>query len=75
VATQIQPDWQKIARDKFPGFTVRGLGPFAVADSTMMVVELFSHLLLANITGRKVHQLSPPQTQPTLRRRIIHIDD
>jgi hypothetical protein len=75
MAGNIQPDWQKIARERFPGFSIRGLGPFAVADSTTMVVELFSHLLLANITGRKVHQLSPPQSQPTLRRRIIHIDD
>jgi hypothetical protein len=70
-----QPDWQKIARERFPGFSIRGLGPFAVADSTTMTVELFSHLLDANMAGRKVHQLLPPTAIPTLRRRIIHIDD
>jgi len=69
-----QPDWRAIARDKFPGFSIRGVGPFAVADSTMMVVELFSHLLNANCIGRKVIQLQPPTARPVLR-RTIHIRD
>jgi hypothetical protein len=73
MAANQQPDWQKIARDKFPGLQVRGLGPFAVADSTTMTVELFSHLLHANAAG-KVIQLKPPTPRPSLR-RTIHIRD
>jgi hypothetical protein len=68
-----QPNWQSIARDNFPGFSIRGLGPFAVADYSTMSVELFSHLLHANATGRKVHQLQIPTARPTLRR--INIRD
>jgi hypothetical protein len=68
-----QPDWQAIARERFPGFSIRGLGPFAVANSSTMTVELFSHLLLANAAGGKVIELHPPKSKPAFRK--IHIRD
>lgn len=74
MAVEVQPNWQRIARDKYAGFQILGTGRFAVPDFYAGKVQLFEHLLLANATGRKVIELNPPKSTRTPVRQI-HIRD
>lgn len=67
MAAQPQTDYRRLAAENFPGCSIRGTGPFAVADFTTMTVVLFEHVLLANATGKKVHILQPPMPRRVFR--------
>ena len=67
-----QTDWQKLAREKFQGFTVRGSGPFAVLDCSTGCVMLFNFRLEASTKGHVI-ELQPPAPRP--RARQIHVRD
>ena len=70
MAENVQTEWQRLAREKYAGFSIRGDGPFAVLNCATGTVQLFTFRLEAAGHGHVV-ELQPPAPRPRFRQPFL----
>jgi hypothetical protein len=70
MAEEIQRDWAALAREQYPGFNIRGSGPFAVVDGFKNLLTLYSFRMEAEAAGHVI-EIQPPAPRPRFRQPFL----